>query len=250
MSHHKITWLNQPGRVARGYQSAGVSRMSLPDCYRCGKQPCECKDGITLYCADCRDVLPLLEPGSVDLVLTDPPYGYRFASGWESSHRGQAIANDSDTSCRDFVLEWTNGCPWACFGSWRVPPPETTKTALVWDKGPASGMGDLRLPWKCSWELIWIGGCGWVGHRDEGVLRGHRIVTWESRGRRHINEKPRTLLMVIMTKAPSGTVLDPFAGSGTTGRACKDLGRRCIMIEIEEKYCRIAAERLRQEVLL
>ena len=49
--------------------------------------------------------------------------------------------------------------------------------------------------------------------------------------------------------APPGTVLDPFAGSGTTGRACKDLGRKCIMVEIEEKYCEIAANRLRQEVL-
>jgi len=55
--------------------------------------------------------------------------------------------------------------------------------------------------------------------------------------------------MPLIAAHPPGLVLDPFAGSGTTGRACKDLGRKCILVEIEERYCEIAANRLRQEVL-
>jgi len=119
----------------------------MPDikCYRCGevyaRGECGCPDGITLVNSDCREVLPLLEAGSVGVIITDPPYGYGFASGWVSSHRGKEIANDRGTEHRDSVLDWAGTRPWACFGSWRVQPPPTTKTALVWDKGPASGMG-------------------------------------------------------------------------------------------------------------
>ena len=223
-------------------------------CYRCHapvtpRGECACKDGICLVCADCRDVLPTLEAGAFAVMMTDPPYGYGFESGWESSHRGRQIANDQDTECRDFAIQWCNGRPWACFGSWRVLPPVGAKTALVWDKGPASGMGDLSVPWKCSWELIWIAGSGWQGHRGEGVLRGHTVVTWERRGRRHVNEKPSSLIAALLAKAPIGPVIDPFAGSGPVGRACKDLGRRCLMVEIEPKYAEIAAERLKQGVL-
>ena len=66
----------------------------------------------------------------------------------------------------------------------------------------------------------------------------------------HPTQKPMALMRWCMEVAGgNGMVLDPYAGSGTAGRACKDLGRKCIMVEIEEKYCRIAANRLRQEVL-
>lgn len=201
--------------------------------------------GITIYHGDCREVLPHM---TADVMVTDPPYGYAFASGWNSSHRGQQIRNDHDTSIRDAALEII-GEPWACFGSWRVLPPRGAKTAIVWDKGPASGMGDLSIPWKCSWEIIWIAGPGWSGKRDEGILRGHRVITWESKGRQHANEKPVSLIIAILEKAPLGIVLDPFMGSGTTLRAAKDLGLRAIGIEIEERYCEVAAKRLAQESL-
>ena len=205
------------------------------------------QDGITIYHGDCREILPTLGP--VDLVLTDPPYGYGFASGRLSTHRGRQIANDQDTTARDEALSLCDGSPWAVFGSWKVQPPTGAKTAIVWDKGPASGMGDLSLPWKCSWEIIWIGGSGWHGHRGEGVLTGHHVVTWETRGRHHINEKPVTLINAILKKAPAGIILDPFMGSGTTLVAAKELHRKAIGCEIEEKYCEIAANRLAQGVL-
>ena len=77
----------------------------LPPCYRCHKQPCECRDGITLYHADCRDVLPLLEAGSVDLVLSDPPYGIGHSSNRGSSWQGTQINGDTDTVIRDWVVK-------------------------------------------------------------------------------------------------------------------------------------------------
>ena len=110
-------------------------------------------------------------------------------------------------------------------------------------------MGDLSIPWKPNWEMVFILGRGFSGDRTTGVLSGDTVVTWASKGRSHPNLKPVGLMRKLIDKCPHATILDPFAGSGTTGRACKDLGRKCIMVEIEEKYCRIAANRLRQEAL-
>jgi DNA modification methylase len=201
----------------------------------------------TLYLGDCREILPGLS--GVDAVVTDPPYGIAF----ESNHVGKKttatwmrsqIVNDSDLSARDFVLDWHRGA-WAAFGSHKVGAPAGTRGVLVWDKGPASGMGDLSFPWKTSFELIFIGGEGWEGHRDEGVIKDHWIVTRASMGRVHPNEKPVSIMEHIVKKAP-GTVLDPFMGSGTTGVACVKLGRRFIGIEIEPKYFEIALRRIKE----
>ena len=203
-------------------------------------------------CADCLQVLPTIPAGSVGAVVTDPPYGYAYESnrvaptttaGWMN----KTIANDGDTSARDAVAHWADGKPWLFFGSTKRPEPTGTRGTLIWDKGPASGMGDLGFPWKASFELIHVGGEGWVGHRDEGVLKGHWIVTRASMGRVHPNEKPVTLMMELLEKLPVNTiVLDPFCGSGTTGVACIKTGRRFIGIEICPEYAAIARRRIRE----
>lgn len=216
---------------------------------------------VELYLGDCREVLPgLLSPSDCILAM-DPPYGIGYATnhavrGTAASWVNTSIAGDESLSLRDWALAWGGGCPAAVFGSWKAPRPAGVRTVLVWDKGPASGMGDLSLPWKPSWEEIYILGDGWAGTRDEGVLKGFNVLTWESGashrggGRSHPNEKPVGLLRHIIAKAPSErVVVDPFAGSGPTLIAAKELGRRAVGVEVEERYCEIAAKRLAQETL-
>lgn len=204
------------------------------------------REGVVLYHADCLTILPELAAGSVDAVVTDPPYGIEHETNHGASWERTQIAGDSNTAVRDFVIAWCDGrIPWACFGTWKIGTPASARGVLVWDKGPAFGMGDLSFPWKASWEEIAIGGPGWTGYRDEGVIRGHLVVTWESKGRVHPHQKPVSLIRHLLGKLPMAlTICDPTAGSGTTGVACIQTGRRFCGIEIEESYCDIAAKRM------
>lgn len=203
------------------------------------------EEGITIYCGDCRDILPLLR--DTDLVVTDPPYGINYSSGHGATWQKTTIAGDNDVTLRDEVIDHFHDV--AAFGSWKTPPIKNVRGALVWNKGPAFGMGDLRFPWKPSFDLIFIKGSRWVGRREEGVLSGPVVVSWESRGRMHPNQKPIWIFQHLIAKHVSGTVVDPFMGSGTALLAARNLGRKAIGIEIEQKYCDIAIDRLRQEVL-
>lgn len=106
-------------------------------------------------------------------------------------------------------------------------------------------MGNLAFPWKQSWEEIAVGGKGWRGRRDEGVLRGHIQVSWESKGRKHPHQKPVSLIKHLLSKLPEDAVIfDPFMGSGSTGVACVQTGRRFIGIEIDKDYFEIARKRI------
>ena len=199
--------------------------------------------------ADARMVLPLIPAASIDCVLTDPPYGIEHETNHGASWEGKQIAGDSDTAIRDFIIEWCGQRPWACFGTWKVPTPASARGVLVWDKGPAFGMGDLSFPWKASWEEIAVGGVGWAGYRDEGVIRGHLIVSWESKGRVHPHQKPVSLIEYLLSKlADEMGVCDPTAGSFTTAVACVRSGRRCIAIEIDSDHFAKGVARVRDEL--
>ena len=211
-----------------------------------------------LWHGDCREVLPLL--ASVDAVVMDPPYGYNYESNF-AVERGtapwvdRAIANDHDTSARDEVLAWAGERPWAAFGAWRMPKPKGARGVLIWDKGPSSGMGDLSFPWKGSWEEIYIGGKGWSGRRDEGVLKGHWVASRVCMGRTHPNEKPVSLMRDILKKLPARcTVADAFMGTGATGVAAMHLGLRFVGMEVHRPYfdeaCRRIEDAQRQAPLL
>ena len=200
----------------------------------------------TLYCGDCRDVLPRLAGEFV--LVTDPPYGIAHASnyvGRSTTARWMRaeIANDQTLDARDAVMAWHRGA-WAVFGSIKAAAPEGVRGTLVWDKGPAAGMGDLSFPWKPSWELIFVGGEGWAGARDEGVIKGHTIVTRASMGRVHPNEKPVSLMQHIIAKAPVRPILDPFMGSGTTGVAAMIERRPFVGCELDPDYFEIACRRI------
>lgn len=217
-------------------------------------KPYYADDLVSLYHGDCREILPsIFDAFQVTAVVTDPPYGIAYASGQIGKFRDQAIANDDDTTARDQVLALCAGLPAAVFGSWKRPRPDDVRQVLIWDKGEGVGMGDLSLPWRPNTEEIYIIGSGWSGHRGSSVIRDTSVVSWTGDGRGprrlHPNEKPVPLLRQIIDKAPrGGWLLDPFAGSGTTLRAAKDLGRKAIGVELEERYCEVAAQRLAQEV--
>ena len=197
------------------------------------------EDGaVTIYHGDCRDVREWL---SADVLVTDPPYGMAYDSGWQS----RPIAGDRDTTARDAALSLWGDRPALVFGRWDQPHPERARLALVWDKGDWPGMGDLALPWGPSTEEIYVLGSGFIGKRRGSVIRTNRLVGDMA----HPNEKPVGLMARLVAHCPYGLVADPFMGSGTTLVAAKQLGRKAIGIEIEERYCEIAARRLSQEVL-
>lgn len=200
--------------------------------------------GIQIFHGDCREVLPV----DADVLVTDPPYGITFSSSSGGKFTGSKIAGDHSTEIRDAVIEWWGERPAIVFGSWRTATPQRTKALLVWDKGAHVGMGDLAMPWKPNHEFVYVWGDGFSGHRGSGVISINALSP-NFVEQLHPTEKPEALLRELIGKCPQGTILDPFMGSGTTLRAAKDLGRRAIGIEIEERYCEIAARRLQQEVL-
>ncbi len=108
------------------------------------------------------------------------------------------------------------------------------------------GMGALDIPWKPSSERIYVLGKGFVGVRDEGdVIYFPPVQSMAKNGRVHPTEKPVGLMQRLLAKLP-GVVLDPFMGSGTTGVACVNLGRKFIGIEIEPRYFDIARKRIEE----
>lgn len=207
------------------------------------------EDGITIYHGDCREIDAWDIAGGV--MVTDPPYGINHSSNRPGAPlRGEQIAGDVDTTCRDSVLTRWMPRPALVFGTCRAAaPPVKLRAVLVWAKGGHVGMGDLDLPWKQNWEHIYVSGAGFSGRRDSGVLHHNALAPWAGTIT-HPHEKPVDLMRDLIGKCPLlADVVDPFMGSGTTLRAAKDLGRRAIGVEIDERYCEIAAKRLAQGVL-
>jgi len=201
--------------------------------------------GITIYHGDCREILPGLEP--VDLVLTDPPYGIGYASARRKPHlRLGNVYGDDKFPLWVFEIKYSVAlfifCRWDTLAV--LPAP---KSFIVWDKGCHS-MGDLNHEFGRQWEGIafYPGTEHRFIKRPTDVIRVARMAPAKLI---HPTEKPVMVLTPLIECHDARTILDPFMGSGTTLRAAKDLGRKAIGIEIEEKYCEIAAKRLSQEVL-
>jgi hypothetical protein len=207
----------------------------------------------TLYLGDCREILPALAP--VGAVVTDPPYGIKAVLGMGGGGkgdggmwRGVAIAGDDDLEVRDWALRAVSA-PSASFAKAGTPSPEGLTATVVWDKGEHTGAGDLTLPWKPSFEVVYICGRGWSWSRREGgIVRVNAIagcVGNRNDGHRHHPfEKPIAIMRHFCERAPPGTILDPFMGSGTTGVACAHLRRSFIGVEIDEGYFNVACLRI------
>ncbi len=195
----------------------------------------------TLYHGDCLDILPTLAAGSVDAIITDPPYGIDFQSGWT----GASISGDKDTFARDRALGIIGNKRMFVFGSPNIAEPAGTKTNLIWHR-PGSGMGDLSFPFKPDYEFIHVIGDGlYYPSRGSSVL----VFPWDVfRGDAlHPHQKPVALIEYLIERIsrPGDTILDPFMGSGTTGIACMRTSRNFIGIELDAEYYRIAETRIR-----
>jgi len=200
---------------------------------------------VTLYHGDCREVTAWL---AADVLVTDPPYGIGYKSGSRREKLAAEILGDEDTTIRDAVLELWGDRPALIFGTWRIPRPAGTHTRLIWDTKGALGMGNLAIPWKPSDQEIYVLGNGFHGRRDSNVLRHAPVQSTAANGRRHPHEKPLSLMTELIAKT-LGTVADPTAGIGSTLVAAKMLGRPSVGVELDERYCEIAARRLDQGVL-
>lgn len=193
------------------------------------------QDGITIYHGDCREILPMLGP--VHLVLTDPPYGLgeRMSGGTWGAAEKYADLRKWDIAPESAWLA-SNLCTAKAAIIWggnyfSLPP---SRCWLAWDKQNA-------VPTMADVELAWT-------NIDRPAKRLSHPVGIHMHG--HPSEKPMPLMRWCLQFLPDdGLILDPFMGSGTTLRAAKDLGRKATGIEIEEKYCEIAAKRLSQGVL-
>jgi hypothetical protein len=191
-----------------------------------------------LLCGDstnAEDVARLMDGAKADAIVTDPPYGIAYRSNKKGSV-ARSIQGDEDTKARDAILlDVDEDLPIACFASWRCRPPRDVRGELIWKKN-VGGMGDLTFPWSTDYEVVWIFGKGWKGHRGSSILEGETVVTWNtgSAARVHPHQKPIEVLAHLIGKSP-GSVFDPFLGSGTTLIAAEQLDRRCYGMEIDPR---------------
>lgn len=208
---------------------------------------------VTLYHGDCLELADLWV--SADVLVTDPPYGMDYGGfgGRKGEPRRSAgrhrIAGDNDLIARDSVLAVWADRPALVFGRWTQPRPMGTRARLIWDKRPCGFTGDLSIPWGATEEEIYVLGTGFVGPRSSNVLSVPTLMSGDRERPDHPTPKPVGLMEQLIRKCPPGTIVDPFAGSGSTLIAARNLGRTAIGVELEERYCEIIANRLAQGAL-
>lgn len=209
------------------------------------------QDGITIYNSDCRQVLPYLP--KVDLVLTDPPYGIGEAAGANKSRGKLGVAKDYGDDAWDndradigviTAARHVSDSQVIFGGNYYADALPPSSCWLVWDKDNGENdFADCELAWT-SWKKA----VRMLTYRWNGMLQEPGVP---KETRYHPTQKPTRVMTWCISLAPkSDTILDPFMGSGATLVAAKLMGKKCIGIEREEKYCRIAVERLAQGVLL
>ena len=209
-------------------------------------------DLVTLYHGDCLVETAWL---GADVLVTDPPYGMAYRDT-----AGRSILNDDSTHARDSALSLWGARPALLFGTWKVDRPSGVKQVLIWDKSEGNGPGGgSTSPWGQSHEEIYVCGVwpaiepggrfreGGKPARSSGVIRAANYNTQAGNRPDHPTPKPVGLMESLVGKCPGTIVADPFAGSGSTLLAARNLGRRAIGAELEERYCELIAKRLAQQ---
>ena len=216
------------------------NNLDLPD------NPYYQDDAVIIYHADCRNILPLLPDKCIDLVLTDPPYGVDKTE-WD--------LKDNWTGLLAYLGEFIG----------------TQKLAIIFSSTRYIGetIKVMKLPYR--WQFIAYSpnnmipaDIGFSKYTSALIfsnldsifcnaqdLREFMAGTQELKNNSHPTPKPAPIISYLIEhfSKPNTLILDPFLGSGTTAYCAKKLGRKCIGIELEERYCEIAANRLAQEVL-
>jgi site-specific DNA-methyltransferase (adenine-specific) len=224
---------------------------------------------VTLFHGDCLEH-PEWWTGA-DVLVTDPPYGIGYRQGqmtgstmadrlrtaqYMRATKKQRIASDRDVSVRDDALRIWCDSPAMCFGHWRKPRPDRTVMRLLWIKAEAgTGLSSPKdHPWITRDEEIYVLGDTQSlfanGKVDRNFIETSIPQSNAHRDIDHPTPKPLGLMQWLLGKCrPEWVIADPFAGSGSTLVAAKLLGRRAVGVELEERYCEIAARRLSQGVL-
>jgi len=188
---------------------------------------------VTIYHGDCRQIVPQL--GNFDLLLTDPPYGLSIAANPVRQKHDKKAWDDSVPP--RWFLEYaihktTHSIVWG--GNYYTLEP--SKCFLIWDK---------EQPQDFTLAMVEQ---AWSNLNMPAKMFKRRVIGYN---KQHPTQKPVELMQWCINLAGDvQTILDPFAGSGTTGRAAKDLGKQAVLIEMDEHYCEIAAQRMAQEILL
>jgi DNA modification methylase len=212
-------------------------------------------ESVQLWLGDCREVTEWL---AADVLVTDPPYGIgydRRRRTWKMpAGRPHGISSDEDTSLRDWALEAWGDRPAVAFGALKLAPPARTTQVLIYRKPPDSGTHGAAAGFRHDVEPVYLIG-RWphaLGGRSSVIESGARMVGGQlgPAGRYgHPHAKPVDVMETLIAACPPGIVADPFAGSGSTLVAARNLGRRAVGVELEERYCELAARRLSQMVL-
>lgn len=220
-------------------------------------QPFYQQSGIAIYRGDCLQVLPTLPPGSIDFVLTDPPYLVGYTGRWDGGK--QAIVGDDDAA-------WL----YPAFAEiFRLMKPDTFCVSFYgWPHAELFVAAWKDIGFRLVSHLAFVKNVWGLGRFTRGqhetaylLAKGRPpvpengisdVIHWQREAAAlHPNQKPVAALYPLFDAyAPqAGTVLDPFMGSGSTLRAAKDFGLGGVGIEIEERWASYAAGRMAQEVL-
>jgi len=200
-------------------------------------------------CVDWEDAIKQVFTNTIDLVMTDPPYGMAYRSN-RRKEKHKSIQNDTDL---DWLDDWCKELKRVCkeeahlyiFCSWhnidvfkqKIGAYFNVKNILVWEKNN-HGSGDLLGDYAPKYELIIFcsnGSKKLNGGRSSNVIKCAKMTTDN-----HPTEKPTNLLRHLIEKSTNkgDLVLDTFAGSFSTARACKEIGRDFICFEVEPEYCK------------